>query len=86
MDLVVGARRVVVTMTSTSSTGEAKIVPVCTYPLTAAAAADVVITELAVFRVREGGLRLTELLGEATLEDVAAVTRAPYVVELEDET
>jgi 3-oxoacid CoA-transferase len=84
MDLVVGARRVVVTMTSTSSGGEPKIVPVCTYPLTAAAAADVVITELGVFRVREGTLHLTELLDDATLADVAAVTTAPYVVDLED--
>jgi 3-oxoacid CoA-transferase len=84
MDLVVGARRVVVTMTSTSSGSEPKIVPVCTYPLTAAAAADVVITELGVFRVRESTLHLTELLGDATLADVAGVTTAPYVVDLED--
>ena len=81
MDLVVGARRVVVTMTSTSSGGEPKVVPECTYPLTAAAAADVVITELCVFRIREGVLHLTELLGDATLEDVAAGTPAPYVVD-----
>ncbi len=81
MDLVVGARRVIVTMTSTSSRGEPKIVPACTYPLTAKAAADVVITERAVFRFRDG-LVLTELLGGATLDDVAAVTAAPYRVEL----
>ena len=54
MDLVVGARRVIVTMTSTSSRGEPKIVAACTYPLTAKAAADVVITEQAVFRFRDG--------------------------------
>ena len=62
MDLVVGARRVIVTMTATSSGGEPKVVPVCTYPLTAKAAVDVVITELSVFRVRHGGLVLVELL------------------------
>jgi len=84
MDLVVGARRVIVTMTSTSSAGEPKVVPECTYPLTARAAADVVITELAVFRVQDGALHLTELLGDATLADVAALTSAPYVVDLED--
>ena len=83
MDLVVGARRVIVTMTSTSSSGEPKVVPECSYPLTARAAADVVVTELAVFHVRNGALHLTELLGEATLADVAAVTSAPYVVDLE---
>ena len=62
MDLVVGAGRVIVTMTATSSSGEPKVVPVCTYPLTAKAAVDVVITELCVFRVRDGKLVLTELL------------------------
>jgi 3-oxoacid CoA-transferase B subunit len=81
MDLVVGARRVIVTMTAASSRGEPKIVPACTYPLTAKAAADVVITERSVFRFRDG-LVLTELLGGATLDDVAAVTAAPYRVEL----
>ena len=85
MDLVVGARRVIVTMTSTSSSGEPKVVAECSYPLTAAAAADVVITESAVFRFRGGSLHLTELLGDATLDDVAAVTPAAYVVDLEDE-
>ena len=42
MDLVVGAGRVIVTMTATSSRGEPKVVPECTYPLTAKAAVDVV--------------------------------------------
>ncbi len=83
MDLVVGARKVIVTMTATSSQGEPKVVPECTYPLTARGAADVVITELAVFRLREHRLVLTELLDGATLEDVARVTAAPYAVELE---
>ena len=68
MDLVVGARRVIVTMTATSSKGEPKIVAECTYPLTARGAADVVVTELSVFRLRDGALVLTELLGDATVE------------------
>jgi 3-oxoacid CoA-transferase B subunit len=83
MDLVVGARTVIVTMISTSSSGEPKVVPECTYPLTARAAADVVITELGVFRLREGGLVLTELLGDATLDDVRAATTAPFQVDLD---
>jgi 3-oxoacid CoA-transferase len=85
MDLVVGARRVIVTMTATSSSGQAKIVPECTYPLTARAAADVVVTELSVFRMRDGVLHLTELLDGVTLEDVQAATEASFVVSLEDE-
>jgi 3-oxoacid CoA-transferase B subunit len=83
MDLVVGARRVIVTMTATSSSGEPKVVPVCSLPLTAKAAVDVVITELCVFRVRDGALVLVELLDNATTEDVRAATTAPFNVDLE---
>ena len=84
MDLVVGARRVIVTMTATSSRGQPKVVAECAYPLTAAGVADVVITELSVFRLVDGELRLTELLDGATVDDVAAVTTAPFVVAVEE--
>jgi 3-oxoacid CoA-transferase B subunit len=84
MDLVVGARRVIVTMTATSSRGEPKVVAECAYPLTAAGAVDVIVTELSVFRLRSGGLYLTELLDGVTLDDVAAVTTAPFTVSLEE--
>jgi len=84
MDLVVGARRVIVTMTATSSRGEPKVVPKCSYPLTASGAVDVIITELSVFRLRDGALCLTELLDGVSLDDVAAVTTAPFVVSLEE--
>jgi 3-oxoacid CoA-transferase subunit B len=84
MDLVVGARRVIVTMTATTSRGEPKVVAECTYPLTASAVADVIVTELSVFRLVDGELRLTELLDGATVDDVAAVTTAPFVVTLEE--
>ena len=83
MDLVVGARRVIVTMTATTSSGEPKVVPECTYPLTAQAAVDAVITELSVFRLRGGALCLTELLEGATLDQVRHATSAPFRVELE---
>jgi 3-oxoacid CoA-transferase len=84
MDLVVGARRVIVTMTATSSRGEPKVVAACTYPLTASGAVDVIVTELSVFRRIDGELRLTELLDGATVDDVAAVTTAPFVLALEE--
>jgi 3-oxoacid CoA-transferase B subunit len=83
MDLVVGAKRVVVTMTSTTPNGDAKLVRECAFPLTAREAVDVVVTEQAVFRFRDRELVLTELLGDATLEDVERVTDARYAVELE---
>ena len=82
MDLVVGARRVIVTMTATSSRGEPKVVAACSYPLTAVGAADVIVTELSVFRLVGGELHLTELLGDATIGDVEEVTEAPFVVSL----
>ncbi len=83
MDLVVGARRVIVTMTSTTPAGERKLIRECTLPLTARAAADIVVTELAVFRLQDGSLVLSELLDGATHEDVERVTEAQYIVELE---
>ncbi len=43
-----------------------------------------IITELSVFRLRDGELHLTELLDGATVDDVAAVTTAPFVVNLEE--
>jgi 3-oxoacid CoA-transferase len=84
MDRVVGARRVLVTMTSTTPAGDAKLVRECTFPLTARGAVDVVVTEQAVFRLRDGSFVLTELLGEATVEEVSSVTEARFTIELED--
>jgi len=86
MDLVVGARRVIVTMTATSSTGDAKVVERCTYPLTAQGAVDVIVTELCVFRIQDGALVLSELVGDATVDDVRAVTAAPFTLALEATT
>jgi 3-oxoacid CoA-transferase B subunit len=84
MDLVVGAGRVIVTMTSRSSSGEPKIVEQCTYPLTAAGVVDVVVTELCVLRIRDGEMHLTELLGDAGVAEVEAAVAAPLVVALEE--
>jgi 3-oxoacid CoA-transferase B subunit len=84
MDLVVGARRVIVTMTATSSRGQPKIVAECTYPLTAVGVVDVIVTELSVFRLRDGKLHLTELADGVTLDDVEAVTAGPFTVSLEE--
>jgi 3-oxoacid CoA-transferase B subunit len=84
MDLVVGARRVIVTMTARTPDGEPKLVPACTLPLTAAGVVSVVITEHAVFRRDDDGFALTELLDGATLDQVAAETSARYDVMLED--
>ena len=78
MDLVVGAKRVIVTMTALTPDGEPKLIPACTFPLTAVGVVKVVITEHAVFRFVDGELVLTELLDGATEAMVAAETSARY--------
>jgi 3-oxoacid CoA-transferase len=83
MDLATGAKRLLITMTHTDRKGRAKVVPECTLPITARQAVDMVITELAVFEFAEGQLVLTELLGDATLDQVRALTSASFVERLE---
>jgi 3-oxoacid CoA-transferase len=79
MDLASGAKQVLITMTHTSRAGEAKIVPRITLPLTAAAAVDMIVTDLAVFKFIAGQLTLTELMPDSTLEQVRALTGASFV-------
>ena len=80
MDLVAGARRVVVTTTHRDSSGRSKLVRRCTYPLTAVAQVDLVITDLAVFEVRSGRMSLRELQPEVSLAEVAEATEAEFEV------
>ena len=78
MDLASGARTVIVTMTHAAPDGAPKIVSQISLPLTAQAAVDVIITDLAVFRFIEGKLTLTELMPQATLDQVQALTSAAF--------
>ena len=78
MDLATGAKRLIVMMTHIDRHGRSKVVPSCTLPLTAKAAVDVLITDLAVFEHDDEGLRLVELMPGATLEQVRAGTEASY--------
>lgn len=84
MDLASGARRLIITMTHTTPDGRAKIVPRCTLPLTAAAAVDMIITELAVFAFADGRLTLIERMPGVSEADVRAVTSAAYVTRRND--
>jgi len=81
MDLLVGARTVYILTEHCSKNGEPKLVKRCTYPLTGASEADVVITERALFRRRcDKGFVLEEVARGYSLDDVAACTELEYVV------
>ncbi|MDR0897990.1 MAG: 3-oxoacid CoA-transferase subunit B [Oscillospiraceae bacterium] len=80
MDLVVGARRVIVAMEHTAK-GNHKILEECTFPLTAANVVSRIITDLAVIDVTPEGLLLREIAPDITVEDVQAATGAPLLID-----
>lgn len=79
MDLVVGAKRVIVSMEHTMK-GTPKLLKTCTYPLTAKGAVHRVITELAVIDVTENGFLLVEVAPGVTPEEVQAATEATLII------
>lgn len=78
MDLVAGARQVVVAMPHTASDGSPKLVRRCSLPVTGYHEADLVVTELGVFRFPEGRMVLTEIAPEIDLEGLRALTAARF--------
>ena len=78
MDLMSGAKNVIVVMTHTAKDGTPKLVRECTLPLTSVRPATWVVTELATFRVDADGLVLVECAPGVSLETVRARTAAPY--------
>jgi len=76
MDLAVGAKRVLVLTTHTSSDGRPKLLERCTYPLTAAAVVDRVYTDLAVLDVTPAGLLVREMVAGLTREALQELTEA----------
>ncbi len=80
MDLVAGARRVIIAMEHATRDGQPKIVPRCTLPFTGLRVVNRIVTELAVFDVTPQGLVLRELAEDATLDAVRAATSAAYTV------
>ena len=76
MDLVAGVGRVVVIMDHTNKHGEAKLLKECTLPLSGKGVVDRIITNLGVFDVVEGGLKIVEVAPEVTEDEVRAKTEA----------
>jgi 3-oxoacid CoA-transferase subunit B len=80
MDLVAGARRVVVVMEHTTREGQPKILKKCTLPLTGMKVVDTIVTEMAYMRVSPVGLVLEEVAPGLTAEDVQRATEARLMV------
>jgi len=79
MDLVAGVKRVVVVMDHASKHGESKLLKECTLPLTGLGVVDRIITNLGVFDVVEGGLKIVELADGVTEAEARAATEAALV-------
>jgi acetate CoA/acetoacetate CoA-transferase beta subunit len=79
MDLVTGAKRVVVAMQHTAK-GASKIVKTCTLPITSTRPVDLVVTELAVIAFPDGRATLRETAPGVSVEQVAAATAAELVI------
>lgn len=82
MDLVAGARRLVVVMEHTNKAGESKVLRECRLPLTGTACVNLIITDLATFEVGSEGLELVELAEGVSLQEVREKTEASYVERL----
>jgi 3-oxoacid CoA-transferase subunit B len=81
MDLVAGAKRVIVAMEHATRDGQPKILRKCTLPLTGVGVVNTIVTELCLIEVTERGLVLKEIRPDVTIEEVQRLTGAKLIVE-----
>lgn len=80
MDLVVGAKLVIIAMEHTTKEGAPKILKNCTLPLTAVKVVDYIVTELGVMEMTKDGIVLIELASGVTVEDIQSKTEATLII------
>lgn len=80
MDLVTGARRVIISTLHTNKS-KPKILKACTLPLTAAHCIDTIVTELAVMKITDRGLKLLEYHESTTIDELISLTEATLIIE-----
>jgi 3-oxoacid CoA-transferase subunit B/acetate CoA/acetoacetate CoA-transferase beta subunit len=79
MDLVTGAKHVIVATTHTTKKGQPKLVKKCSLPLTGAKVVSLVVTEYALFRFVDGKMVLEEIAPEITEKELREITEAEYI-------
>lgn len=79
MDLAIGAKRVLVMMEHHTKTGESKIVPRCSYPLTGIGCVHRIYTDLAVIDVNQDGLQVVDMVLGLSFERLQQLTAAPLL-------
>ncbi|MBI3288619.1 MAG: CoA transferase subunit B, partial [Elusimicrobia bacterium] len=78
MDMVAGAKRVIVAMEHATKDGKPKILPRCTLPLTGKGVVHTIVTELATFDITPDGLLMTAMSPDTTADKIAALTGVPF--------
>ena len=79
MDLATGARQVFVMMEHLTKTGESKLVPQCTYPLTGIGCVTRIYTDLAILDVTSDGLKVREIVADISFEDLQTLSGVPLI-------